>query len=260
MRETQADSYGIINNAFYSRRVKEFKPSRWKVFQAFVDKVKIISVPQPLILDLGSGEGFLTKCCQENGLKAIALEGSESAVEWSKENLNIDARTHNLKDPLPFSDNSIDCIISHDVYEHLPGYINENIFKESFRVLKPNGILWIITICKYDFVERAGPEHISMTTPTQLYRFGKKFGFSAVIMRTNFNISLFTPRFFDKDLNFSPRQRDFRGWLKKNHRRIDFMLAPIWIPLWYLNSRFLHLVFLDFVSHKSSVIFKKRKE
>lgn len=259
MKKLHANADGIIDDVFYEERIKDFRLDSWKKFQKLVDKIKkIIGLPS-IVLDLGSGEGFFAKCCQENRLNVIALEGSKSAVEWSRNVLGIDARVHNLKDPLPFGDNTIDFIMSHDVYEHLPQQINENVFRESLRVLKPKGILWITTLCKYDFVERAGPEHITMTTPTGLSRLGKRFGFSATILRPNFNISLFTPNFFDKDLNYSLRQKRFRDWLKRNQRRIDFVLAPFWIPLWYLNSRFLFFEPLDFVSHKSIVIFTKPK-
>jgi SAM-dependent methyltransferase len=46
-----------------------------------------------------------------------------------------------LRDPLPFPDNSVDAFYSHHVIEHLPDMYFH--FKELFRCLKPNGVFRI---------------------------------------------------------------------------------------------------------------------
>jgi SAM-dependent methyltransferase len=257
MRQVFAEADGIFNDLYYEERVRQWAPDRWRVFQTLVSKIKRMLRPDSIILDLGAGEGFFTKCCQENGLNAIALEGSMAAVEWSKKTLGIDIRLFNLKDLLPFADNSIDFIMYNNVYEHVPRYINENIFREAFRVLKENGFLLLTSPSRYDFVERKELEHISTPTPTSLYYFGKKFGFSATVLISHFNSTLFTPNYYDYCLNTTSRKKRIREFIKRHQRTIDLILAPFWAPLWYINSRFLHIEVLDFVSLHAEVLFRK---
>ena len=259
MLENRAYSDGVTKDVHYEKRMKQWAPDRWKIFQKTVDKVLKFSTPLSVCLDLGAGEGFFTKCCKEAGLKCIAFEGSQAAVNWGKSNLGIDSRMHNLKNSLPLEHNSVDFIMYHNVYEHVPQHINKNVFKESFRVLKPEGILWVTTICKYNLVESAKLEHINNTTPSQLYRFGKSFGFKASIVMPTFNFSLFTPNLYDKDLNVCSRKKKIRDWAKRNNRKISFALAPLWFPIWFLNSRVLHVDALDFLNSNASIIFKKNK-
>jgi SAM-dependent methyltransferase len=257
MRESYAELDGIIKDTHYAERVKQWDPERWRVFQPLVDKVIKLVGNTATGLDLGAGEGFFTKCCQENGLRVTALEGSTVAVEYGRKALGINIERYNLKDHFLFADNSMDFITYHDVYEHVPQYINENVFRESFRILRPKGIFWVITICKYDFVESSELEHINNPTPTELYRLGKRMGFSATICCPPLNISLFTGKFYDKELNCKPWKKRMRNFIKKNYKPIAFALSPFWLSLWYLNARLLHIDFLDFVSGKSNVIFRK---
>lgn len=258
MRNSFAHPDGIIKESHYKERVKGWNLNRWKSFQELVNKVARLIKPSSISLDLGAGEGFFTKCCKENGLNFIALEGSKAAVEWGKINLNIDVRVHNLKNTLPFGDNSIDFIMYHDVYEHVPQYINENVFREAYRVLKPKGFFWVITICRYDLVECFEPEHINNPTPSYLYNFGRAFGFTAKTLLPHFNISLFTPNLYDNKHKICLRKKKTRDWAKRNCRRISFILAPLWIPIWFLNSKLLHIDILDAVSGKSDIIFRKK--
>lgn len=45
-----------------------------------------------------------------------------------------------LRNPLPFRDNSVDCFYSHHVIEHLPDSMLQFHFNEMFRCLKPGGV------------------------------------------------------------------------------------------------------------------------
>jgi len=46
---------------------------------------------------------------------------------------------------LPFEDNSIDCIYASHIFEHISIYVIHKLFKECYRILKPNGYLRVIT-------------------------------------------------------------------------------------------------------------------
>jgi SAM-dependent methyltransferase len=257
MRELQADIYGIINDEHYLARLKSVDPGSWLAFQPLVNRLKRYLGDSASIVDLGSGEGFLAKCCMENGLKTVALEGSAAAVEWSRVNLGVDARKHNLKERLPFKDSSVDCAVYHDVYEHVPQYINETIFDEVFRVIRKGGFFLVVTICRYDYVEAKEKEHITFTTPTELLRFGKRHGFAGTILMPGFNISLLTPRIYDRDFNVNPFQYKMRSWAKRNYKKINLILSPLILPIFFINKYILHVPVLDLICHKSIVLFKK---
>lgn len=52
---------------------------------------------------------------------------------------------HNLAEKLPFDNDSFDIIYASHVLEHVPWYMQKDIFKELFRILKVNGVLevWV---------------------------------------------------------------------------------------------------------------------
>jgi SAM-dependent methyltransferase len=252
-----ADCDGIISDAQYTDRLQKWPAARFKIHQKLVEKIVKLVGPGASGLDLGAGEGFFTKCCQENGLKVVALEGAKSAVEWSKDKLGIDNRVHNLKDPLPFQDDTLDFIMYYNVYEHVPQSINENVFREAFRVLKPNGLFFVYSTCKYDFVETADSWHINNPTPTGLSLLGKKHGFKADIRFPRFNISVFTPHLYDKNKNPDPHKKQLRNFLKKHYGLLRILTLPVIMPIWFLNSRFLHIEPLDFFCTASAVWFHK---
>lgn len=252
-----ADADGVITDAHYEGRVAAWSVERWRVFQPLVDKVVALVGSAARVLDLGAGEGFLTRCCVENGLNAVALEGSAVAVQWGRTALGIDARVHNLRDPLPLPNEAFDLVMYHDVYEHVPDRVNRVVFGEAFRVLKPGGFFWVVTTCRYDFVECTEPEHINNPTPTELLRYGRTYGFTGRILRPAFNISMFTPRFYDADFRVKPWKQRLRNFLEIRHRTVSRLLAPLWLPIWFLNARLLHLPLLDFVGRTSNVLFRK---
>ena len=80
------------------------------------------------ILDLGEGDGSFIKV-----LETKNLEGSGLDLE------NVDFE----KDSFPIESESIDIITSNSVIEHLRDV--SNFFNESYRVLKKNGIIILVT-------------------------------------------------------------------------------------------------------------------
>jgi len=258
-RKKEADETGVINDDHYRRRVEAWSDpeARSNEFVTHAKRLLRWAGTGAKVLDLGAGEGFFTKACQNVGLAALALEGSPVAVSWGISHLGIDARLHNLRDPLPLPSAAFDAVLYHDVYEHVPRSINEMVFAEAMRVLKPGGKFWVVTTCRYDFVECAELEHINNPTPTELFRLGQKHGFEGDILRGGFNISLFTPRFYDEAFSSSAWDVRLRSILKRNRRLVTALFAPVWLPLWYLNRRILHLPLLDFVVCTSNVLFRK---
>jgi SAM-dependent methyltransferase len=259
--DVHQDADGVISESWYRDRVGQWQPERWQIFQPLVEQVKKVTTSESRILDLGAGEGFFTKCCAENGLSAVALEGSETAVSWGKEHLGINIQTHNLKEDLPFADRHFDLVMLHDVYEHLPTFINRRLFREANRVLKHSGIFWVITTNKYDRVETAHSGHINNPTPTELGRFGKRFGFQPIYLMPNFNTTLFIWNYWrKKEGRAKDRSRKLRKWMLANNQIITCVLAPIWFPIWWCNRRVFHMPILDIVCDTSNIMFKKTTE
>jgi SAM-dependent methyltransferase len=258
-RKKEADETGVINEDHYRERVEAWSDpdARCNEFSSHAKRLLAWVGVGAKVLDLGAGEGFFSKACLNAGLEPLALEGSSVAVAWGLAHLGINARVHNLRDPLPEPSEAFDVVLYHDVYEHVPPSINETVFSEARRVLKPGGRFWVVTTCRYDFVECAELEHINNPTPTELLSFGLRRGFEGKVLRGGFNISLFTPRFYDALFHTTPRNARVRSILKRNRRLVTGLFGPVWLPIWYLNRMVLHLPQLDFVVCTSNVLFTK---
>lgn len=98
-----------------------------------------------IILDMGCGEGtrLATLLKNSNGKKKIlGIDASEIAIKLAGRNYpEIDFMVHNLEN-LPFKAGEFDLLYSAYVFEHLTA--PENVVKEAYRVLKPEGRLVII--------------------------------------------------------------------------------------------------------------------
>jgi ubiquinone/menaquinone biosynthesis C-methylase UbiE len=100
------------------------------------------------ILELGSGQGRDTLFFAKEGLRVQALDysqkGIDSILKKSKEeNLSnyIKADVHDIREPLPFKDNTFDSCYSHMLYcMALTTSELEFLSSEIRRVLKPNGL------------------------------------------------------------------------------------------------------------------------
>jgi len=132
-------------------------------------------------LDLGAGLGLFVECARRFGIACIGLEGSEWAVSEAKKRFpNMDIRQHFLEDELPFRDNSISTIMCHQVIEHIHKETTTFILKECYRVLGPEGRLFIYSPSKYDRNQRSKETHINLYTPKLLKMELENIGFRVI--------------------------------------------------------------------------------
>jgi SAM-dependent methyltransferase len=93
------------------------------------------------ILDLGCGVGDYTKAVCEISKNTIGMDLSVSAAKTKLP--DVDFRAHDLNNPLPFSNNLFDSLVSINLIEHL--YDEQLFLDECARVLKPGGKMALTT-------------------------------------------------------------------------------------------------------------------
>lgn len=132
-------------------------------------------------LDLGAGLGFFIECAKRFGIDCIGLEGSEYAVRTAKERLStLDIRQHNLKNSLPFENNSISTIICNQTIEHICPEDATFMLKECHRVLIKDGVILIYSPCIYDKSQRKEETHINLYKPNRLISELRNTGFTKI--------------------------------------------------------------------------------
>ena len=105
-------------------------------------------------LEIGCGIGKTTQLIAEkyNKLKIIA-------IDYDKEQINIAKKNKNLRNAkffqgdainLKFKDSSFDYVMETNTLHHIKDYIK--VIKEVYRVLKKNGIFYLMDISKYLFI------------------------------------------------------------------------------------------------------------
>ena len=92
-------------------------------------------------IDLGCGIGQDTRWLMDNGFDVISCDISEIALNKLKELIsNSKTMQIDVKEKLPFGDNSIDLINSNLSIHYFNMKKTIEIFDEIYRILKPNGL------------------------------------------------------------------------------------------------------------------------
>ena len=105
------------------------------------------------VLDVGSGNGAIISYYSEKGCEAVGIEISESAVKQSLEQFPGTKFLHYDGLNFPFEDSSFNTILLNDVLEHISYDDMEQVLGEVCRVLKPNGLVYISVMNRWQVIE-----------------------------------------------------------------------------------------------------------
>ena len=133
----------------------EFVKYQWrKVHPQIENYVKLIgNLENKIVLDIGCGRGDLAHEFAKKGAKVEGIDYSKDGVALANKALRyqnkgikkrLNFKVMNAK-KLVFKDNAFDVVTAIDVFEHLYKEELDDAMKEIYRVLKPNGRLFVHT-------------------------------------------------------------------------------------------------------------------
>lgn len=132
------------------------------------------------LLDVGAGCGFLIECARRFGIAAIGLEGSIKAVNICREKHRAaDIRIWRGGTDLPVDSNSIGVVVANEFIDHISMEQNTSLFKEIYRVLKPDGVLIVNSPSRHNRYDQ-DLGHISFFSPAEFAAFVRSFSFTII--------------------------------------------------------------------------------
>jgi SAM-dependent methyltransferase len=170
---------GIAPQGYHQRY---YSDRDWRTYIDLLAKVVRFSQPGP-ILDLGAGCGYLVEAAKQWGLECVGLEGSPDAIEMAKQRVpDLAMILHRLSDQLPFGACSFQTVVLNQVIEHLECDVFDFTMKEVLRVLRPNGMVLVLSPARANKKEwQADPTHINLISPMELRRSFIKCGFVNIV-------------------------------------------------------------------------------
>lgn len=142
------------------------------------------------LIDLGCSIGTWYDDYRNMGFKRIiGIDISEERLKIAKKRGYDEVHCCNAYE-LPFEDESQKCIISNDVFVHvLQDSDKLKIFKEIFRILKPNGIFI------FNFANASG-NGLTTDTTKKYCRFNTNETISNLINQSNLEIEFLSPSYY----------------------------------------------------------------
>ena len=137
--EQTRETYDSIASE-YCQRTRQKKYLDWE--DSYIKKMlSFISGSNPLILDVGCGDGRHCKLFHENGARAIGIDLSDAMLAESKKHFPAGEYRKMDMRALDFPDNHFNGIWSSGSIYHVPKDEIGKVISEFARVLKPRGIV-----------------------------------------------------------------------------------------------------------------------
>lgn len=115
----------------------------------FAEEVQSLIPPHSKIIELGCGVGNDSAYFARQGHNVLATDFSNVAIENNKKRFkenNLHFEILDMSKPMDFSDNLFDVVYARLTLHYFTDKVTKAIFKEIYRILKPNGLLCFL--CK----------------------------------------------------------------------------------------------------------------
>lgn len=115
-----------------------------------ITRVSLTNLKNKNVLELGCGTGKNTEFLVEKAKSVVAIDFSDKMLKVAKEKIqaeNVTFKTQNLTKTWDLPNENFDVVLGNLVLEHIKNL--KPIFQEAFRVLKPNGILFLCELHPY---------------------------------------------------------------------------------------------------------------
>ncbi len=124
-----------------------YKKQDWKDRPSLFAETALTHFPkQGMVLDLGAGLGQDSRFFTEHGYHVVSTDLETENLTALREKLPEKFQQHfcvqqiDLREPLPFGDDSIEIVYAHLSLHYFDQKTTEKIFDEIYRILKPGGV------------------------------------------------------------------------------------------------------------------------
>ena len=141
----------FLGNEGRIENVNEFK-SNFSAFLSHASHIKAYDFVAPFcenkkVLDVGCFIGYGETRISSKAKEIVAIDSDDNALEFARQNRflpNVNFKKVDAKH-LPFSDETFNIVIAFQLIEHIPPDETGRFLSEVKRVLKMNGLLFIVT-------------------------------------------------------------------------------------------------------------------
>ena len=142
----------IAHDEEYKRRKAEGRPG-WQDRDTLEEAFQSEHVPEGgPALELGCGAGDLTLWLAGKGYVAYGVDIAPTAIEWAREkalerNVTADFRVGSVVDLCGYPDGFFDVVLDGHCFHCIIGHDRSLFLASARRVLKPEGVLLVATMC-----------------------------------------------------------------------------------------------------------------
>ena len=144
--ESDKDAFdaGHYDRHYFEGHLARYNSPVYKQRVRFVDAY-MGDVRGKRVLDLGCGVGFFGNMAAERGAWVTGLDFSASALQLAAEHHPGLELIRGDATRLPYASDSFDVVLLNDIIEHLADEPGRAMVQETFRVIKPGGVLVVDT-------------------------------------------------------------------------------------------------------------------